>query len=391
MSLLMKALKKAETGKLASVEPAERRTGRIEPRLQDQGASAAAALLLAHGRRTRRERFVLVLLVLAVIAAAAIGTYVWYQTRPNKTFLPGPGQTLAQTPRAAFPAARDGALLPNAPVAAPVETPAATPEPVPAAPAKAVDAHAASSAETPVETKASVEMKRESVPRAAPRGPGASRENTPEPTPRPAYPAAIEIKISESRPSDGSRALEEAYGMLRRGKLDDADQRYSALLMDEPSSVDAWLGRATVAGQRGNRDQAREYYRRALAIAPTNATAQAGLLALDSSPTAATEDEIKRMIQQAPSASLYFALGNAYSGAGKWPEAQAAYFDAFRLDNKNPDYAFNLAVSLEHLGQTKPALDYYRRALQLAEKQSAHFSGERALQRITALQAAERL
>jgi hypothetical protein len=33
----------------------------------------------------------------------------------------------------------------------------------------------------------------------------------------------------------------------------------------------------------------------------------------------------------------------------------------------NPDYAFNLAIGLEHLSQPKLALDYYRRAVSIAQ------------------------
>ena len=50
----------------------------------------------------------------------------------------------------------------------------------------------------------------------------------------------------------------------------------------------------------------------------------------------------------------------------RWPDAQQAYFQAHQLQPDNPDYAFNLAVALEHIGQPKAALDFYRRAVQAA-------------------------
>ena len=53
----------------------------------------------------------------------------------------------------------------------------------------------------------------------------------------------------------------------------------------------------------------------------------------------------------------------------------------------NPDYAYNLAVALEHIGQPKVALDYYRRALQLATaKGRANFSLTSAEERIGKLE-----
>jgi hypothetical protein len=36
------------------------------------------------------------------------------------------------------------------------------------------------------------------------------------------------------------------------------------------------------------------------------------------------------------------------------------------MEPSNPDYAFNLAVGLEHLGQRGIAAGYYRQALELA-------------------------
>ena len=50
----------------------------------------------------------------------------------------------------------------------------------------------------------------------------------------------------------------------------------------------------------------------------------------------------------------------------RWTEAQQAFFEAFRIDPVNPDYLFNLAVSLDQLRQTRLALDYYRKAESVA-------------------------
>jgi Flp pilus assembly protein TadD len=52
----------------------------------------------------------------------------------------------------------------------------------------------------------------------------------------------------------------------------------------------------------------------------------------------------------------------------RWSEAQQSYFEAVRLDASNADFAYNLAVSLDHLNQTRIALDYYRRALALPNR-----------------------
>ena len=41
---------------------------------------------------------------------------------------------------------------------------------------------------------------------------------------------------------------------------------------------------------------------------------------------------------------------------------------AFAAEPSNPDFAYNLAVSLDHLRQPKQALEYYTRAVALARR-----------------------
>jgi Flp pilus assembly protein TadD len=62
-----------------------------------------------------------------------------------------------------------------------------------------------------------------------------------------------------------------------------------------------------------------------------------------------------------------------YAAQQRWGEAQSAYFDAYRLETDNPDYAYNLAVSLDQLGKGGAAADYYRLALELAANNGAVF------------------
>jgi tetratricopeptide (TPR) repeat protein len=71
-----------------------------------------------------------------------------------------------------------------------------------------------------------------------------------------------------------------------------------------------------------------------------------------------------------------------------WSQAQQAYFHALQFQPDNPDYAYNLAVGLEHLGQTRPALEYYRKALDLSFRNGrANFDQELAIERVGQLSA----
>ena len=89
------------------------------------------------------------------------------------------------------------------------------------------------------------------------------------------------------------------------------------------------------------------------------------------------------LIARDPSGFLYFTLGNLYADQGLWPAAQQAYFQAYQSQPENPDYAFNLAVGLEHIGQARPALEYYRKALDLSfRKGRANFDQSLVIQRV---------
>lgn len=71
-------------------------------------------------------------------------------------------------------------------------------------------------------------------------------------------------------------------------------------------------------------------------------------------------------------------------------EAQQSYFTAASGDAEQPDYAYNLAVSLERLKQPRAAAAHYRRALELAASRPARFPIERARTRLAALDGAAR-
>jgi Flp pilus assembly protein TadD len=86
--------------------------------------------------------------------------------------------------------------------------------------------------------------------------------------------------------------------------------------------------------------------------------------------------------EQQDSSSLHFALGNRYAEQSRWAEAQQAYSNAYRLESNNAELAFNLAISLDRLGQKKSAVQFYQRALQLDSQQSAGFDHKQISQRI---------
>ena len=145
------------------------------------------------------------------------------------------------------------------------------------------------------------------------------------------------------------------------------------------------LFRSTIAQQRGETPMAAQYYARVLALDPRNALANAGMSAL-SADSENNESRLKNLLrEQGNSTALHFALGNLYAGQSRWGEAQQAYFNAYTLESGNAGCAFNLAVSLDHLGQGKLAAQHYQRALQLDVSRSAGFDHAQISQRIEEL------
>jgi len=181
----------------------------------------------------------------------------------------------------------------------------------------------------------------------------------------------------------------EAHAALEAGRFDDAQRVYAQLSRAEPNNIDALLGSAVLAQRENKTDEASRLYLKILELDPRHTHAQSGLIAIvgRADPQAA-ESRLKQLAARDPSASVYFTLGNLYADQSQWPQAQQAYFQAHHLDPSNPDYAYNLAVGLEHLGQHKLALNFYRRALQLAaSRNAANFNLAQTRDRVSQLAA----
>jgi tetratricopeptide (TPR) repeat protein len=178
--------------------------------------------------------------------------------------------------------------------------------------------------------------------------------------------------------------VESGYAAYQAGRLDAARNDYQQALREEPGNRDAMLGLAAVEMRMQRFEAADALYQRLLQAEPRDPHANAGMLALRSQqldPVAA-ESRLKTLLAADPAAAvLHFTLGNQYVQQSRWAEAREAYVRAVAADPDNPDYAYNLAVSLDHLRQTGPALVQYRRALDLALKRNASFDPAAALAR----------
>ena len=192
---------------------------------------------------------------------------------------------------------------------------------------------------------------------------------------------SIPLLVEQRQDDSIDPLLNNAYLAYRSGKLDEAQQLYRQALKLDANNTDALLGLAAIAQRGGKGNEAAHYYSQVMALDPRNAVANAGMSALTNDDN--RESRLKTLLYEQPnSTSLHLALGNYYAGQERWGEAQRAYFDAYKLAPDQADLAFNLAVSLDRLGQNKSAAQYYQRALQLDPQLSAGFDHKQISQHI---------
>ncbi len=340
-------------------------------------SAQAAAVIRAGQRETSgsiaaylRDRPLMTFGTLAALFLIGFGGYVYVQMTP--------GLFVTQAPRPApsAPIAQAPAPAPAAAVGSSSATMPATQQPLPLTsllpPPQIIDKEK-SVPPVPVAPAAA------SIAAQAP-APAATTAPTPRDT--------IKVTAGTATPTVNP-LLADAYSALTAGNLESSQRLYSQLVRSDPRNVEALLGLAAIATQQGDRDAASRNYVKVLELDPRNTPAQAGLLGLvgRADPQSA-ETRVKQLIAREPTAAyLYFTLGNTYIDQSRWPDAQQAFFQAHNLQPDNPDYAYNLAVALEHIGQSRPALDFYRRAVLLSTaKGHANFSTAAAQERVSKLE-----
>ena len=267
-------------------------------------------------------------IIIGSVLAVAGGVYVWLEMQPPRSYKPNTVVAARVAPPASSKLALAAALLPEPAAQARIERPAP------------VSANTFS-----------------------------SNKNTRSGRLNRIAPAPEETGIQFLRQSDTDDtyvALTAAYQDYQRGNMDAASRRYREVLQKDVRNRDALLGLAAIAQQQGQDSTAIHHYRQVLALDPRDPVAVAGLSAFASGNAAFKESQLKQSLSQSPqSAALHFALGNLYTEQSRWGDAQQAYFNAYRLEPASAQFAFNLATSMDRLGQKKLAVQYYEKALQL--------------------------
>lgn len=324
----------------AAPAPAEPVAPRAAKNRNERNQARAATVMQATTRATPaaaspglRIRPAMAIGLLAGVVALGFAVYVYLQ-------ITNPGMFIRQPPPVAKP------LTPLAQAPAAAQTPIATGSVI--APAEPSGAQNRATEQQPVRTPAPAE-------------PVQARSSTE--TPR----NSIQVSAGAAEPQLNPQ-LGQAYAALQSGKLDAARQLYADAARSEPRNINALLGLAAIAMQESRPEEANRLYFNVLDLDPRNAYAQTGLIAMmGRADPAAAESKLKQLIAREPLASLYFTLGNLYGDQSRWAEAQQAYFQAHQMEPANPDYAYNLAVGLEHIGQPRLATGFYQRAVEQAK------------------------
>jgi tetratricopeptide (TPR) repeat protein len=327
---------------------------------------------------------------LGVLGVVALGTaiYFWYQLRPPAPLAnanPAPTQveqtvSVITSPNAVAPVAPSsggraaGADVPGLPGLPAVP---ATPEPA---------QQVAQAPSEPPTRRATTARPERSV---------SSRTTTPQ-RPAPQAPVArVEVKKPPSEPLRVARPtprldpdVAAGYAAYQAGDLTAARTHYEQALRNDADNRDALLGLAALDMRTQRYDAAASHYRGLLQVNPRDPYALAGLLALRGGQVdpLAAESRVKTLLASDTGTDvLNFTLGNEYARQGRWAEAQQAYFKALAADPSNPDFAYNLAVSLEHIGKPKLALEQYRQALTLAQQRATSFDPAAVRKRVEEL------
>ena len=199
---------------------------------------------------------------------------------------------------------------------------------------------------------------------------------------------AITLQRTDKR-DPVSEALERGWALYQQKEYGASLREYEKAAKAEPDNHDALLGIAAVSSQQDDLDTARDIYIRLLEKDPRDPLAHAGLANIAQTEGASlSESRLKQLIEYRPDDShLQFALGNLYVQKKSWPEAQQAFFNAWKGDSENPDYAYNLAVSLDQMGKHEEARTFYEDSLKLAAGKNINFSAAAVRTRLAHLDA----
>jgi tetratricopeptide (TPR) repeat protein len=176
------------------------------------------------------------------------------------------------------------------------------------------------------------------------------------------------------------------YKALQQNQFSQAREAYSLVISRNPTQRDALLGIAYSHYALGDTSQAVATLRQLINLYPRDSDAISALFLIAGGDLQEQETRLKQMLERSERpAALHYALGVVYFEQSRFGEAERAFDRAFSMEPEQPDYAYNLAISLDRLGRIREAARQYVVALNLANQTSSVFSREIARSRLRVL------
>lgn len=193
--------------------------------------------------------------------------------------------------------------------------------------------------------------------------------------------------------------VNEGYTLYQKGEYGASLSKYSQAYRKSPNNKDALLGMLAAHAKLGQPDLANVYRKKLKSLGfsasafqqytPNTDVAKDSNNIVSVSPKNRIKNSITPLttqLKKTPNdARLNFALATEYAKKNDWKNAQYYYFKAHQFMPKNPSYAFNLAVSLEHLGHAKAALNFYEKTKVLMRSSPSKVNPMTVARRLNAL------
>jgi tetratricopeptide (TPR) repeat protein len=201
------------------------------------------------------------------------------------------------------------------------------------------------------------------IPQAAPPAPTSERvvvaDLIPavEPEPPPPPPAPPPVKAVSAEETEARKLFEEARSLEATNPVLSVS-RYRKILELFPERTQLWKNIAELEMARGSAEEAARAYREFLRAHPDRADALQNLAVLDLRAGRLEEarGRLEAAIKAAPSADLYYNLGNVHLKAANYVLALASYRRALEYAPGHEEARFNLALALERSGRRAEAV-----------------------------------
>ncbi len=171
-----------------------------------------------------------------------------------------------------------------------------------------------------------------------------------------------------ARPLTANEALELARSLCDGGRLAEASEVCSKILLADPDHADTLHLLGIVAYRQGKREAAIRWLRRAARVQPGGAAARndLGNVLMQEGRTAEAMEQYRRAVEIAPDfAAAHNNLGNAHQIAGEFEESVGCYRRAIGLSPQYSEAHRNLGSALRQLGRLAESVACFQTAVAL--------------------------